>query len=496
MNRQERRARMSDVANMSDNTAHFAADMQAATTLFKEGQYKAAADTFRRIVKVYAKHPDLRVAWTNLGAACQELGDFDEAVQCFKKARSLKPDHAPSHNNLGMALLSQGKLDEAEAALREALALDPTFGVAWASLASLMEQRGDLEGAEAATREALALNDNDAVLHFNLANLVRSQGKIAEAVELYRRAIELRPGFPEALVNLGSTLGEDGDAEGSAEALLAALRLIPQHEGVHTILGESLQAMAAKGSHERAQALAREWRAGHPGSPTAQHMSAAALGSRDLVRASDSYVRVRFDGFAHMFDEMQERSGHTGAELLREALAGTLGPAPVEQGDLDVLDAGCGTGRCGAFLKPYARQLTGVDLSPNMLQMARARGIYHRLIAGELAAFLGASKGGFDLIAGSDVLAYFGDLGWVLDAASGALRPGGHLALSLETGGPGGEGGDWSLLRSGRFAHSDAYLRQALEKAGLEVLSLVPAERLRMEQGQAMPGLVAVAKKP
>lgn len=492
MNRHDRRARMSEVANMADNSAHFAADMQAATTLFKEGQYKAAADTFRRIVKVYAKHPDIRVAWTNLGATVQELGDIEEAVSCFKKARSLKPDHAATHNNLGMALLNQGKYDEAEASLREALALDPTFAVAWASLGALLEQKGDLNGAEGALREAVALADNNAEVRFNLANLVRQQGKVAEAIELYRKCIDIRPGFPEALVNLGSTLAEDGDSEGAAENLLAALRLIPQHEGVHTILGETLHALAVKGGVARARALAQEWRVQHPGSPTAQHMSAAALGSRDLIRASDTYVRVRFDGFAHMFDHMQEQSGHIGHELLREAVTGTLGPAPAEGGTLDVLDAGCGTGRCGAFLKNYARQLAGVDLSPNMLQVARARGVYHRLIAGELAAFLSASKGGFDLIAGGDVLAYFGDLGWVLDAAAGALKPGGHLALSLEAGGE----GDWTLLPSGRFSHSEAYLRGALEKAGLEVLSLVPAERLRMEQGNPVPGLVAVAKKP
>ena len=47
-----------------------------------------------------------------LGATVQELGDFDEAVSCFKKARSLKPDHAASHNNLGMALLKLPNLTE------------------------------------------------------------------------------------------------------------------------------------------------------------------------------------------------------------------------------------------------------------------------------------------------------------------------------------------------------------------------------------------------
>ena len=40
---------------------------------------------------------------------------------------------------------------------------------------------------------------------------------------------------------------------------------------------------------------------------------------------------------------------------------------------LDVLDLGCGTGLCGPLLRPYARALAGVDLSPQMLE--RMRGV-------------------------------------------------------------------------------------------------------------------------
>ena len=40
---------------------------------------------------------------------------------------------------------------------------------------------------------------------------------------------------------------------------------------------------------------------------------------------------------------------------------------------LDVVDLGCGTGLFGRLLRQRARKLTGVDLSPNMLKVARQR---------------------------------------------------------------------------------------------------------------------------
>ena len=41
---------------------------------------------------------------------------------------------------------------------------------------------------------------------------------------------------------------------------------------------------------------------------------------------------------------------------------------------LDILDLGCGTGSTGAAFAPIARRLDGVDLSPRMIEQARARG--------------------------------------------------------------------------------------------------------------------------
>ena len=62
-----------------------------------------------------------------------------------------------------------------------------------------------------------------------------------------------------------------------------------------------------------------------------------------------------------------ERLDYHAPELLVASLMEVLGRG---QPIYDVLDAGCGTGLCGALLKPFARSLTGVDLSSGMLRKA------------------------------------------------------------------------------------------------------------------------------
>ena len=77
---------------------------------------------------------------------------------------------------------------------------------------------------------------------------------------------------------------------------------------------------------------------------------------------------------------------------------------------LDILDLGCGTGGAGAWLKDYARSITGVDLSENMIALARKKLLYQDLHVQSLNEYLQTSTKTFDLVVASDVLSYIGEL--------------------------------------------------------------------------------------
>jgi SAM-dependent methyltransferase len=63
-----------------------------------------------------------------------------------------------------------------------------------------------------------------------------------------------------------------------------------------------------------------------------------------------------------------------------------------------VLDLACGTGRTGAWLRAQGvRRLDGLDLTPEMLALAEAKGIYDRLILADLRD-TGLPAAGYDLV--------------------------------------------------------------------------------------------------
>jgi SAM-dependent methyltransferase len=98
--------------------------------------------------------------------------------------------------------------------------------------------------------------------------------------------------------------------------------------------------------------------------------------------------------------------------------------------DLEILDAGSGTGAAMAYLSPYGR-VTGIDFSPLALGFCRERALT-RLGQASVTA-LPFTAASFDLVTSFDVLYHraVGDYRVALREFYRVLRPGGRLLLRL-----------------------------------------------------------------
>jgi predicted TPR repeat methyltransferase len=137
--------------------------------------------------------------------------------------------------------------------------------------------------------------------------------------------------------------------------------------------------------------------------------------------------------------------------------------------------------------------LIGIDLSPAMIAQARAKGLYDRLIAGELTRFLrdeAAAGADYHLVLAADVFVYCGDLFANALATAGVLAPGGLFAFTVET----HDGAGVLLRETLRYAHSADHVRAALERAGLTVAAFETVST-RTEKAAPVAGLLVVARR-
>ena len=332
------------------------------------------------------------------------------------------------------------------------------------------------------------------------AHAAHVAGALAEAEAMYRNILAAAPDTVPALVNLAAILSASGRLE-EASLLEARAYVQPPWDGKpHKILATCHYRL---GQFEEAARCYRAWLAEEPDNEIARHHLAACSGQGVPDRAPDRYVATLFDGMAEQFDHrLVSILAYDGPGVMRSLLADRV---PADQ-SRDILDAGCGTGLCGPVLAPMARRLTGVDLSQAMLEKARARGVYDRLIHAELTAFLEnrpaaidpaeIDRPGFDLIVMADSLIYFGDLGGVFDAVAGSLRPGGLFAFTLELlPQDDGTAPDFALRPSGRYAHSARHWTQRLLERGFHIRRS-EAIVIRQEFCQPIHGAAVLAEIP
>lgn len=164
-----------------------------------------------------------------------------------------------------------------------------------------------------------------------------------------------------------------------------------------------------------------------------------------------------------------ESLGYRGPSLLFEAVLSACQAHRKPANFKGAIDLGCGTGLAAAAFAEMVDQFIGIDLSPGMIENARATGLYARLkVTDMLEGLRSTPDSGVELVLAADAMVYVADLFPLLKEASLVLACGGLLAFTLER-----HDGDRFIMGEGRrYAHSASYVRASIEAAGLEVLQL------------------------
>ncbi len=137
---------------------------------------------------------------------------------------------------------------------------------------------------------------------------------------------------------------------------------------------------------------------------------------------------------------------------LADWAAGTLGL----DGTGRLLDVGCGTGKVTLAFLPFVREAVGIDLSPEMIAVARAesewRSVTNITWLAMDAVAIGAKLGRFRLITFGDAFHWL-DRERILEAGYDLLVPGGGVAIMGAGGGSGQGNSPWQIAMGEVIRH-------------------------------------------
>ena len=299
----------------------------------------------------------------------------------------------------------------------------------------------------------MSSGDMNADRRFDYARDLQVQGNLVAAEDLFVQATDLAPGFATAWFTLGEVREQLGDLPGAIIAF----------------------------GH------ARDTDAGDRNGAGLRLMR---LGATRLTMMPATYVTALFDQYAPKFETaLVETLGYRGPAALFQAVLSVCAANERAMRFRRGIDLGCGTGLAGAAFAACTAEMIGIDLSPRMIERARAGGFYAELEVAEIIDGLQRrADASADLILAADVLIYLHDLAPVLAEVVRVLAPGGLFAFTAES-----HGGAGVTLGAGlRYAYSEDYVRTSLAAAGL-TLSLLDPVSARNEGHVPVPGMVGVA---
>ena len=280
-----------------------------------------------------------------------------------------------------------------------------------------------------------------------------------------------------------------GDLPAAADLLLQAIELAPDFATAWFTLGEIREQL---GEGDAAIAAFRRAHAADPDDRHGASLRLMRLGAEPLASMPQGYVQVLFDQYAPRFEPaLVGDLGYRGPELLFRAVLSVRAAARKPAFFKRAIDLGCGTGLAATAFAKEVDHFIGIDLSPRMIERARASGFYAGLEVAEMVQGLQTKPdASADLILAADAMVYVADLAAVLVEAKRVLATGGLLAFTTET-----HAGEGVIIGAGlRYAHAAAHVRAAVEAAGLK-LSLLEDRSARNEDNVPVPGLVVIASK-
>jgi len=210
------------------------------------------------------------------------------------------------------------------------------------------------------------------------------------------------------------------------------------------------------------------------------------------TKVPDYAIANLFDRYADTFDShLRAKLQYAAPELIANAVAQATAADPDDR-RYDICDLGCGTGLIGPLLRPLAKTLDGIDLSPQILEKAREKNAYDKLDVGDMVTILNDRPKSYDLLTAADSIIYTGDLSPLFEAAHKSLRPNGLFAFTVEA----GTGDRYHLHKKTlRYTHSEPYLKHLATIHGYTFERLTPIIP-RYEGDQPVHGYLILLRTP
>ncbi len=209
------------------------------------GSYDDAFNTYKQVLE---KAPEFAEAAYSMGLAKFKLRDFEAAVEYFKMALEINPNHenaqaaivnvAKNTFNDGNNAYRRGDLETALENYRRVLEIDPEFYQAQYQIGVIQAKMRNYSEAIDAYTKALEIKPEFYKGWYALGLAQKYNGNTDAAIEAFQKAIDVNLGYAKAYVAIGTIYMDRKDYEKALEILNKAIQVDASYASAYAAIGK------------------------------------------------------------------------------------------------------------------------------------------------------------------------------------------------------------------------------------------------------------------
>lgn len=179
-----------------------------------------------------------------LGIARLQLGEQQQALNCFQQALELQPKRGVLHLNLGSCYQAMEQPDQAELAFRKVIQLEPRMPAARYNLGRFLLSTAHPQQAADCFRHTLQLQPKHWQAAMCLGHALKATGELSNSAAAYRKGLQLQPGSGDlwwSLANIKTIELQDHEVQ-LMQTQVKSAQSAQQAIGIRFALGMALEA--------------------------------------------------------------------------------------------------------------------------------------------------------------------------------------------------------------------------------------------------------------
>ena len=158
--------------------------VQELINLYNQGRCEDVLSKVKPLISLFPK----TIIFFNLqGAFNAALKKYDAAIDSYKRAIKIKPEHADAYNNMGNALKKKGELDAAIDSYKQAIKINPNYSDAYINIGNALREKGDLDAAIDSFEKALEIKPEYADVAYNIGICLKEKGETDATLDNFKK---------------------------------------------------------------------------------------------------------------------------------------------------------------------------------------------------------------------------------------------------------------------------------------------------------------------